>query len=400
VARRIVGASALHVTLDSAPVIESVDAVATHVRDARAARASLRIVGAGLWLAAGRPCRAAHDLSLAALRGVTEFARGDFTLTARAGTPLAEIDAVTAPEGQWLALQPFGSAEGTIGATVATASWGPLASAYGTPRDQLLGCEVVTGTGDVVRGGGRVVKNVAGFDLVRLMTGAWGTLGVITEVTVRLRARPEVDRTFAVLAETDSEAFCAAAWRWLRASPYTPLAAELCSPVLATRLALDQRTALLVRLGGNEHVVRAAERSVAELGSPLEVDGDVWARLRTTEPAASAIVRLGALPTELGPVWSSAAQVVESAGGWVHATLERGVVRCVVPVDTAAVGENERIRGIIPQLRAPGSRIVEQLPTPLWDTIDAPARDRLSSDLRRTFDPDGVLNPGILGPIS
>jgi len=388
------------VTIDSAPLIESAHAVAAHVRDARAARASLRIVGGGHWLSAGRPCRAARELPLGALRGVTEFERGDFTLTARAGTPLGEIEAVTGPEGQWLALQPFGSAEGTLGATVATASWGPLASAYGTPRDQLLGCEVVTGTGDIVRGGGRVVKNVAGFDLVRLMTGAWGTLGVITEVTVRLRARPEVDRTLAVVAEKNAEAFCAAAWRWLRESPYTPLAAELCSATLASRLGLERRAALLIRLGGNEHTVRAAERSVAELGAPIEVDAGVWGRLRTMEPAASAVVRLGALPTELGPVWSTAANAVERAGGWAHATLERGVVRCVVPEGDGAEGESERMRSVVQQLRAPGSRIAEQLPAPLWETIDAPTRDRLSSDIRRTFDPDGVLNPGILGPIS
>jgi glycolate oxidase FAD binding subunit len=400
VARRAISAPALDVTLDSAPLIESAEAVATHVRDARTARAPLRIVGAGNWLSAGRPCRAARDLALGALRGVTEFERGDFTLTARAATSLAEIDAVTAPEGQWLALQPFGSAEGTIGATVATASWGPLASAYGTPRDQLLGCEVVTGTGDVVRGGGRVVKNVAGFDLVRLMTGAWGTLGVITEVTVRLRARPEVDRTLAVVADEDADTFCAAAWSWLRASPYTPLAAELCSATLASRLGLEGRAVLLVRLGGNEQMVRAAERSVAELGTPIGVDAGVWARLRTIEPATSAVVRLGALPTELGPVWSAATRLVESAGGWTHATLERGVVRCVVPAGEATPGDNERVGSMIQELRAPGSRIVEQLPAPLWDTMDAPTRDRLSSDVRRTFDPDGVLNPGILGPIS
>jgi glycolate oxidase FAD binding subunit len=396
-----IGAAAPDVTLSSAPPPESTEAVAARVRDARAARTPVRIVGAGHWLSAGRPCRATSELSLAALRGVTEFERGDFTLTARAATSLAEIDAVTAPEGQWLALQPFGSAEGTIGATVATASWGPLASAYGTPRDQLLGCEVVTGIGDIVRGGGRVVKNVAGFDLVRLMTGAWGTLGVITEITVRLRARPEVDRTLAVVTETDSDTFCAAAWRWLRASPYTPLAAELCSATLAGRLGLEQRSALLVRLGGNEHMVRAAERSVAELGTPIEVDADVWGRLRMVESRTSVVLRLGALPTELGSVWSNAADVVERAGGWAHATLERGVVRCVVAAgDGTEAAENERVRSIIQQLRAPGSRIVEQLPASLWDSIDAPARDRLSSDVRRTFDPDGVLNPGVLGPIS
>jgi len=378
---------------------ESTAAVAACVRDARSTRTPLRVVGARQWLDAGRPCPATSELSLGALRGVIEYERGDFTITARAATPLAEIDAVTGREGQWLALQPFGSADGTIGATIATASWGPLASAYGTPRDQLLGCEVVTGVGEIIRAGGKVVKNVAGFDLSRLMTGAWGTLGAITEVTVRLRARPEVDRTLAIVADGVGDAFCGAAWRWIRASPYAPLAAELCSASLASRLGLEGRTLLLVRLGGNEAFVRAAERSVATLGATLEVDADVWTRLRTLEPPGSAVVRLGSLPSELGTVWSAASSVVERAGGWAHATLERGVVSCVVPVSD---GEREldRIRGIIEQLRAPGSRVVERVPAPLWDSIAAPASDRLSSAVRRTFDPDGVLNPGIMAPLS
>jgi glycolate oxidase FAD binding subunit len=397
VARRAVGPPALRVTLDVIP--DSAAAVAERVRDARSTRTSLRVTGARQWLDAGRPCRATNELSLAALRGVTEYERGDFTITVRAATPLAEIDAVTAREGQWLALQPFGSADGTIGATIATASWGPLASAYGTPRDQLLGCEVVTGVGEIVHAGGRVVKNVAGFDLSRLMTGAWGTLGVITEVTMRLRAHPEVDRTLAIRAEGGDDAFCGAAWRWLRASPFAPLAAELCSASLASRLGLEERTLLLVRLGGNEAFVRAAEESIAALGATLNVDGDVWARLRTLEPTGSVVVRLGALPSELGPVWTAASSIVDRAGGWTHATLERGVVRCVVPAGEGEQ-EHERIRGIIEQLHAPGSRVVEQLPAPLWNSVAAPAGDRLSSAVRRTFDPDGVLNPGILAPLS
>jgi glycolate oxidase FAD binding subunit len=396
-ARRTLGTPASSVTVDTLP--DSAEAVAARVRDARANRTSLRITGARQWLDAGRPCRATNELSLAALRGITEYERGDFTITVRAATPLAEIDAATMREGQWLALQPFGSTDGTIGATIATASWGPLASAYGTPRDQLLGCEVVTGVGEAVRAGGRVVKNVAGFDLSRLMTGAWGTLGAITEVTVRLRARPEVDRTLAIAAEGAGDAFCSAAWQWLRASPYAPLAAEMISAALASRLGLEGRTLLLVRLGGNEAFVRAAQESVATLGATKDVDVDVWTRLRMLEPIASTVVRLGARPSELGAVWSAASNVVERAGGWAHATLERGVVRCVVP-PSGGENEQERIRGIMDQMHAPGSRVVEQLPAPLWDVIAAPAGDRLSSAVRRTFDPDGVLNPGILAPLS
>ena len=130
---------------------------------------------------------------------------GDLTLTARAGTTLAEIERATAAERQLLALDPYGTARGTIGATIATASAGPLAHAFGTPRDLVLGLEFVTGDGAVIRAGGRVVKNVAGFDLTRLLTGAWGTLGVITEVSVRLRALPEMEESVALAVRDDGD---------------------------------------------------------------------------------------------------------------------------------------------------------------------------------------------------
>ena len=162
----------------AAPPLDTLS-VAAAIRDAHAARTSLRLVGGGTWLDAGRPVHCDATLHLSSLRGIVQYEPGDFSLTARAGTTLAEIADVAGRAGQWLTLQPPGSLDGTIGATIATASWGPLASAYGTPRDHLLGCEVVTGIGEVVRAGGRVVKNVAGFDLARLMTGAWGTLGAM-----------------------------------------------------------------------------------------------------------------------------------------------------------------------------------------------------------------------------
>ena len=165
--------------------------------DAAQRGAPLRIVGRGTWLDAGRPVRATETLSTRELSGITEYVPGDLTLTARAGTTLGEIREATAAHGQWLALDPSGSDDGTIGATIATASAGPLVTFFGAPRDLVLGVEFVTGAGVVARGGGRVVKNVAGFDLTRLLTGSWGTLGVITEVTVRLHARPEADESVA-----------------------------------------------------------------------------------------------------------------------------------------------------------------------------------------------------------
>jgi glycolate oxidase FAD binding subunit len=394
VARRAVGARTQRVTGTAS--IESTEALAARVRDARARREPLRIVGAGEWLDAGRPCADAHTLDVRPLRGVTEFAPDDFTISVRAGTSLAEIDEIAASAARWLSLRPYGSAAGTIGATVATASWGPLASAFGTPRDHVLGCEVVSGRGDVIRAGGRVVKNVAGFDLVRLMTGAWGTLGVITEVTLRLRARPEVDRTIAVAI--DGAGGCDAVRRWLRASAFTPLAAELCSPALAARLGIGAGAVLLVRLGGNEPLVRAAALSVAELGRTRDLDASIWDALRVAEPAGATTYRLGAAPAGLGPLWARALGDVEGAGGWAHATVARGVVRCVVPRATDAPDEEiARLRGMIAHAPSPGSRIVERAPAPIWPELPSATSDALSAGVRRAFDPDGILNPGILG---
>ena len=158
-ARRTLGAATLGV-IDTIRLSGTED-VAARVREARDANTPLRIVGRGHWLDAGRECRASQTLDLSALDGVIEYEPGDLTLTARAGTALSDIARVTAREGQWLTLDPFGSADGSLGATIATASAGPLASAFGTPRDHLLGCVAVTGNGDVVRAGGRVVKDGA-----------------------------------------------------------------------------------------------------------------------------------------------------------------------------------------------------------------------------------------------
>ncbi|HEU5173845.1 MAG TPA: FAD-binding protein, partial [Gemmatimonadaceae bacterium] len=158
--------------------------IADRVRDAHAARAPRRIAGAGTWLDAGQPVNHAERLDVGAARGITEYVPGDLTLTALAGTTLAELHAATRANGQRLTLDPYGTPGGTLGATIATASAGPAAGAFGTPRDITLGLTMVTGTGDIVSAGGRVVKNVAGFDLVRLATGAWGTVGAIVEASV------------------------------------------------------------------------------------------------------------------------------------------------------------------------------------------------------------------------
>ena len=373
-------------------VSDATAAVAERVRQAHVAGTALRITGAGRWLDAGRPCRTAESLPLASHVGIVEYEPGDLTMTVRAATPLEALRDVARAEGQWLPLDPFGHPGGTIGATIATASSGPLSAAFGTPRDHVLGCEIITGTGEVVRAGGRVVKNVAGFDLVRLVTGSWGTLGVLTEVSIRLRALPEVDRTFA-LETTASEAR-----RWLRASEYTPLAAEMISAGLATAMGIGSGDTLLLRLGGNRALVHAAAESAGALASCRDVDNSVWDALRACEPAGAAVIRLSTSSSQVAALWDRVASIVERAGGHAHATLQRGVVRCMLPVPSGDADELARLRGIVGALLNLGSSVVERLPSSLWAAMVPPAAsDALSIGVRRAFDPGRVLNPGILG---
>ncbi|MHB1223569.1 MAG: FAD-binding oxidoreductase [Gemmatimonadaceae bacterium] len=384
------------------------------VRAAADAGTSLRLAGAGGWLDAGRPVRAARLVFLGGLSGIVEYVPGDLTMTARAGTPLADLQAAALAEGQFIPLDPWGGDQGTLGATLATATAGPLSGAFGLPRDVVLGMTAVTGTGELIRGGGRVVKNVAGFDLVRLMVGAWGTLGVLTEATVRLRAIPEGDETLAIPIGTVATGPDEALATWLarlRVLPVHPLAAELLDRILARTLGLDDVGAvLLVRVAGNEAAMAAQRAALATLGDPTPVPSGWWARLRTADAdrvadARGAVLRLSAPPADLAACWHAARGLVARANGAAaasgavasaiaHASVTRGVVRvCLPPL------ADEALRAVLgDSWPAWLTRRFERLPAGLWPIVAPSAvADPLSRGVRRAFDPRGILNPGILG---
>jgi glycolate oxidase FAD binding subunit len=377
------------VIADAAPT--SVEELRAIVREATGARTPLRLVGAGTWLDAGRPVPSGGRVSLGNLCGIVAYTPGDLTLTAHAGTPMAEIDRITAEHGQWLGLDPFGSEVGTIGATVATASTGPLATGMGLPRDLVLGVEIVNGTGDVVRGGGRVVKNVAGFDLTRLAVGSWGTLGAITEVTVRLRALPECDETL-VLTLPPKESLGSVALR-MRETAIAPIAIEAISTSLAASLGVGDAPSALVRIAGNAPSVAGQHAALETLGDTRPVETAVWSRLRGIDRGDTAVVRYSVRPSRIGDAWRAALTAAEAIpGAAVHATVTRGVARCVLPSRDV-----DALRRALERVTFDGSRVFERLPTPLWSEL-APSSfgDRLSAGIKRVFDPAGVLNPGIL----
>ena len=175
------------------------------VRWALAEDKSLEIVGHGSKRAIGRPAQTDLTLDLSALSGVTLYEPEELVLTARAGTPIAEIEALVASKGQQLAFEPMDygpllggpAGRGTIGGVLAANVSGPRRIKAGAARDHFLGLTAVSGRGETFKSGGRVVKNVTGYDLCKLMAGSWGTLAALTEVTIKTLPRPETEATVA-----------------------------------------------------------------------------------------------------------------------------------------------------------------------------------------------------------
>lgn len=381
----------------TAIAVDSVDAVRHTIRDAKSRGAGLRVIGRGSWLDAGRVVRAAGSLSTRELTGIVDYVPGDLTLTARAGTTLAELRDATAAHRQWLALDPAGRVEGTIGATVATASAGPLATCFGSPRDLVLGLEFVTGDGTIARGGGRVVKNVAGFDLTRLLTGSWGTLGVITEVTVRLHARPEADLSLGVPIAGDA-GDVARIRETLRRFPFMPYACEILNAPLARAIGAVGSAGpsiALFRLGGNGEAVDAQRAALVEIGTPSDIDPEAWTRLRSAEPPDAFVFRLSRRPSEIAAVWREAMRVAEGCPGTlVHARPHKGVVRCIVPASDAAEASLSPLLASVQS-----TRVGERLSAGLWRVAFPPPHHATDARVKTAFDPTGTLNPGIFGEV-
>lgn len=364
--------------------------VAAAVRDAAAAGETRRVVGRGTWLQGGVARADAPTLSVAALDGLVAYVPGDLVITVGAGTSLATLDAVTRAAGQQLAVSPYGTDDGSVGATVATASAAPLALEHRTVRDLVLGLTMVTGTGDVVRVGGRVVKNVAGFDLVRLATGAWGTLGVITEVSLRLHARPAVDELVA----------------WPLAGPaarWVPALAALRVPLpLLVRTAPGEEPLLVARLAGAPSRVAALrglltgalQGTLGAVPPETRLDPAVWwPQLRNVPPTAYAL-RWRTAPSHAALLWDGVGAAFPEGVRLLDPA--RGGVRVTGPDCSHQGAPGHPLATAVAQLRE--AVTASLAPHGLAMAVDQgvlPARppSALEAGVRRALDPHGVLNP-------
>jgi glycolate oxidase FAD binding subunit len=336
-----------------------------HVRAAASASRTLRIVGGGSKTFFGRNTVADAVLDLSAHRGILNYEPEELVITARAGTPLVEIESALAERGQILPFEPphYG-ANATLGGTIACNLSGPRRPFAGAARDYVLGVEIINGRGELLKFGGRVMKNVAGYDVSRLMCGAYGTLGVL--LTVTLKVLPRYAQTITLGHELDA----AEAIRTMNARAGQPL------PITAT--AFDGAT-LYTRLEGTSTAVRAARQ---KLGGELHNDAEFWANVREQRHGyfgdARALWRLSIAPTS-APLRLSGKTFFEWNGGlrWLFSEETPETIRSAA---RAAGGHATLFRG---DDRA--SEVFEPLPEPLAE---------LQRNLKAAFDPAGLFNPG------
>jgi glycolate oxidase FAD binding subunit len=333
---------------------------------------AVRVVAGGTKLGWGRPIEA-PELSVAELDSIVEHNEGDLTAIVQAGLPLAAARETFAGAGQMLALDPPDDGA-TIGGIVATGDSGPLRHRYGAPRDLVLGVQVALPDGSLPRAGSKVIKNVAGYDLAKLMTGAFGTLGVITEVSLRLHPAPR-EAVTVVVRSGDPQALAAAA----RELTHRPLEAER----LDLRWEGDSGAALVQLTGPS-----ARERARAIDGEVVEEDEALWAAQRAGQ-RGPVVLRVSTTQQHLGDVLAAARDhgalcVARAAHALAWLRFESA--------DAELIGELRSRLGTCVLLDAPAElrRAVDP-----WGPLSA---EPLMRRVKARFDPHDILNPGLLLP--
>jgi glycolate oxidase FAD binding subunit len=377
---------------------------------------TLDVAGRGTKRAIGRAAQWDATLDLSGLSGVTLYEPEELVLSAKAGTPLAEIKALVANSKQELAFEPMDYApilgeapgSGTIGGVIAANLSGPRRIKVGAARDHFLGVHAVSGRGESFKSGGRVVKNVTGYDLCKLLAGSWGTLAAMTEITVKVLPRAETEATVLVLNLDDGGArktMAAATGSYGDVSAAAHLPAVVAARIAALAGAGGAVTAF--RLEGVAPSVAQRKTVLEELLAPFGTLGSLdeavsrvlWRAVRDVTPfaadgpaAARDLWRISTAPARGPDVGRRLAEQADAeilydwAGGLVWAALPP-TSDANAPLVRAAVAE---AGGHATLIRAPAAvRAVVEVFAP-----EAPPLAAVTRRVRDSFDPNGVLNPG------
>jgi glycolate oxidase FAD binding subunit len=382
------------------------------VRWALANDKALEVAGAGTKRAIGRPSQTDVTLDLSGLTGVTLYEPEELVLSAKAGTPLAEIEALLAKNNQEFAFEPadygplFGGAAGqaTIGGVLAANLSGPRRIKSGAARDHFLGVTAVTGRGDTIKSGGRVVKNVTGYDLCKVIAGSWGTRAAFTDVTLKVLPRAEIEATLIVHGLDDGKA--AAAMSAAMGSAFDVSGAAHLPDHIAGRFAELPKgeAATVLRVEGFEpsvvHRLKGLHDLMKSHGAVTRLDHTdsrtLWREIRDVTPFASGdaaqrpLWRISTAPSkghQIAAQITPAAQVYYDWGG--------GLIWIAMPYPDQP--DANAIRAAV--ATTGGHATLIRAPAAVRATLDVfDPQDKgvaaVSRRVKESFDPKGVLNPG------
>ncbi|MCJ8237542.1 glycolate oxidase subunit GlcE [Peteryoungia algae] len=383
------------------------------IRDHATRKTPLQIRGGGTRSGFGNAVSADAVLSSTAITGIIEYNPAEMVMTARAGTPVAEIEAALAENGQGMAFEPMDhrgamgtSGTPTIGGLFAVNSSGPRRFTAGAARDHLLGVRFVNGAGDVVKAGGKVMKNVTGLDLVKLLAGSYGTMGFLTQVTFKVLPVPKTAATIVISGLEDENAMKALAAA-LSLSVEVSGAAHLPESVRGRFIGgkLPEGAATVMRLEGLEASVAVrAEKlmsAMAGLGPINRLDADdtkaLWTEIRDVTPygdgTARPLWRVSMPPSE---AWKLVAGLRLRAGIDAYYDWQGGLVWMRMEADHEA----DVLRHGIRSLGGGHATLVRAAPeirakVPTFEPL-SPAVALLSGRVRAKLDPHGIFNPGLM----
>lgn len=376
----------------------SAQEVAECLRISGSLRATVIPAGSMSWLDCGNRVRSADMvLSLTRMTSVVDYSPPDLTVTAQAGLLLPGLNALAMRERQWLPLDPPGSSAASVGAVAACNSSGPLRFGFGTPRDYVIGLKLAHADGKESKCGGRVVKNVAGYDMNKLYVGSYGTLAVITELTFKLRPLPDGNTTL-VVTTSNRGSLVDFAGR-VTASGLQP------ASVFLTRLLVDESSPkterLLIRFIDSDAAIRhQVDWIKQEIGYEFDLtvltddDGEaLWHQVADIDQRGANAVRISV------PVSTVASTLARLAMPDCAAAIDFGLGIIRVAFDADDSKSVETIRRMRSQAAEVGGTLfVERSSSGVREQVDAWGSCNPLSNLMRSvkakFDPESVLNPG------
>lgn len=379
--------------------------LAFQVNEARTSKTPLRIEGGGTKLDVGRPIQSARAIFTTPLNGITLYEPSEMVISALGGTPLRDVENTLAEKGQMLPFEPSDyrsllgkTGEPTIGGITAANISGSRRISVGACRDSLIGIRMLNGRGEMIKSGGRVMKNVTGLDLAKLACGAWGTLGILTETTFKILPKPETTTTLIIYGLDDARAVEA-------------MSLAITSPFDITAAAhmpkgLERVAATLIRLEGFkasvDYRIQQLKGLLQKFGTIETLDEDasasLWRKIRNVEPLVEpvddAVWRISIAPSKSVPFLQRLAMILpfrhflDWGGGLIY-------LQCATSDDAGTLAIRNELRG------TGGHATLLRAPQTIRAAVDVfepehPAIRKLSDDVRASFDPARIFNPGLM----